>query len=182
MFTTRSMAANDVCVRYTKCQESYLKGINNKAQQLLNHHPVIEPINEQFESDDCMSRGHLKDEIGDQLHAVLSAAGYNIYWLLGVIVKKGGAFLQTPLLRPMHGGGRVTELLRRAVRLYRARSATPVTGQGLKCIFHSYCIHLPNESTKTGNCPTHRSKSIPSIFASNLLLPSFFIHELTCVL
>ena len=32
---------------------------------------------------------HLKGSDGDALHAVLCAAGYNIRWLLGMIVKKG---------------------------------------------------------------------------------------------
>jgi hypothetical protein len=33
--------------------------------------------------------GHLKSAEGDALHAVLCAAGYNIRWLLRMIVKKG---------------------------------------------------------------------------------------------
>lgn len=36
-----------------------------------------------------MGRCHLKGEEGDALHAVLCAAGYNIRWLLRMIVKKG---------------------------------------------------------------------------------------------
>jgi IS5 family transposase len=36
-----------------------------------------------------MSRRHLKGLVGDSLHAVLCAAGYNISWLLRMIVKKG---------------------------------------------------------------------------------------------
>ncbi len=33
-----------------------------------------------------MDRCHLKGEQGDRLHAVLCAAGYNIRWLLRMIV------------------------------------------------------------------------------------------------
>lgn len=40
-----------------------------------------------------MDRCHLKGEMGDRLHAVLCAAGYNVRWLLRMIAKKGMAFL-----------------------------------------------------------------------------------------
>ncbi len=40
-------------------------------------------------ADDRMDRCHLKGSEGDALHAVLCAAGYNICWLLRMIVKKG---------------------------------------------------------------------------------------------
>ena len=44
--------------------------------------------------DHRMDRCHLKGEAGDRIHAVLCAAGYNIRWLLRMIVKKGlGPFL-----------------------------------------------------------------------------------------
>ena len=46
-----------------------------------------------------MNRCHLKAALGDSLHAVLCAAGYNIRWLLRMIVKKGVAFLHTLFLR-----------------------------------------------------------------------------------
>jgi IS5 family transposase len=36
-----------------------------------------------------MNRCHLKGSLGDSLHAVLCAAGYNIRWLLRMIIKKG---------------------------------------------------------------------------------------------
>ena len=36
-----------------------------------------------------MNRCHLKGANGDSLHAVLCAVGYNIRWLLRMIVKKG---------------------------------------------------------------------------------------------
>jgi len=40
-----------------------------------------------------MNRCHLKGSEGDALHAVLCAAGYNIRWLLRMIVKKGLSLL-----------------------------------------------------------------------------------------
>jgi IS5 family transposase len=36
-----------------------------------------------------MDRCHLKGSQGDALHVLLCAAGYNIRWLLRMIVKKG---------------------------------------------------------------------------------------------
>ena len=36
-----------------------------------------------------MDRCHLKGSEGDALHAVLCAAGYNIRWLLRMIIKRG---------------------------------------------------------------------------------------------
>ena len=46
-----------------------------------------------------MDRCHLKGEQGDSVHAVLCAAGYNIRWLLRMIVKKGVPFLLQLYLR-----------------------------------------------------------------------------------
>jgi IS5 family transposase len=45
--------------------------------------------------DHRMNRCHLKGSLGDSLHAVLCAAGFNIRWLLRMIIKKGlGLFLR----------------------------------------------------------------------------------------
>ena len=50
--------------------------------------------------DHRLGRCHLKGTLGDKLHAVLCAAGYNIRWLLRMIRAKGlRAFLR--LLRAM---------------------------------------------------------------------------------
>jgi IS5 family transposase len=40
-----------------------------------------------------MDRCHLKGSESDALHAVLCAAGYNIRWLLRMIIKKGLSLL-----------------------------------------------------------------------------------------
>ena len=56
---------------------------------------AIEPIIGHLKADHRMNRCHLKGADGDSLHAVLCAAGYNIRWLLRMIVKKGlGLFLR----------------------------------------------------------------------------------------
>lgn len=51
-----------------------------------------------------MDRCHIKGEQDDRMHAVLCAAGYNIRWLLRMIVKKGATFLQRFYLRQLGGG------------------------------------------------------------------------------
>ena len=54
-----------------------------------------EPIIGHLKTDHRMNRCHLKGSQGDSLHAVLCAAGFNIRWLLRMIIKKGiGLFLR----------------------------------------------------------------------------------------
>ena len=56
---------------------------------MLKRRNEIEPISGHLTADHRMDRCHLKGEIGDRLHAVLCAAGYNLRWLLRMIAKKG---------------------------------------------------------------------------------------------
>ena len=66
----------------------------------LKRRQAIEPVIGHLKADHRMGRCHLKGVLGDKMHAVLCAAGYNIKWLLRMIVKKGlRAFLC--LLRAM---------------------------------------------------------------------------------
>lgn len=72
----------------------------SKAQRKqLRRRQAIEPIIGHLKSDHRMDRCHLKGEIGDRLHVVLCAAGYNIKWLLRMIAKKGVTFLWRPYVR-----------------------------------------------------------------------------------
>lgn len=75
------------------------KRISEQERKLLKRRQAIEPIIGHLKADHRMDRCHLKGEIGDRLHAVLCAAGYNIRWLLRMIVKKGVPFLQRLYLR-----------------------------------------------------------------------------------
>lgn len=65
----------------------------------LKRRQAIEPIIGHLKQDHRMDRCHLKGEIGDKVHAVLCAAGYNLRWLLRMIVKKGIPFLHALYLR-----------------------------------------------------------------------------------
>lgn len=75
------------------------KTLTAQERKLLKRRQAIEPIIGHLKSDHRMDRCHLKGEQGDRLHAVLCAAGYNIKWLLRMIVKKGAAFLRSLYLR-----------------------------------------------------------------------------------
>ena len=75
------------------------KRISEQERQLLKRRQAIEPIIGHIKSDNRMERCHLKGEIGDRLHAVLCAAGYNLRWLLRMIANKGVTFLAALFLR-----------------------------------------------------------------------------------
>jgi transposase, IS5 family len=74
------------------------KRISEQDRKLLKRRQAIEPIIGHLKADHRMQRCHLKGEIGDRLHAVLCAAGYNIKWLLRMITRKGISFLRCVLL------------------------------------------------------------------------------------
>jgi len=75
------------------------KRITEQERKQLRRRQAIEPIIGHLKSDHRMGRCHLKGEMGDRLHAVLCAAGYNIAWLLRMIAKKGVTFLRLASLR-----------------------------------------------------------------------------------
>ena len=65
------------------------KRLTPKERQLLKRRQAIEPVIGHLKSDHSMSRYHLKGQIGDAIHAVLCAAGFNMKWLLRMIARKG---------------------------------------------------------------------------------------------
>jgi hypothetical protein len=68
--------------------------LNEKELKLLKRRQSIEPTIGHLKQDHQMGRCHLRGETGDRIHAALCAAGYNIRWLLRMILKKGiGPFL-----------------------------------------------------------------------------------------
>jgi IS5 family transposase len=71
------------------------KSMTDQEKKMLKRRQAIEPIIGHLKVDHRMNRCHLKGSLGDSLHAVLCAAGYNIRWLLRMIIKKGvGLFLR----------------------------------------------------------------------------------------
>lgn len=75
------------------------KSISEEERKLLKRRQAIEPIIGHVKDDHRMRRCHLKGKMGDRLHAVLCAAGFNIKWLLRMIAKKGVTFLRFVFLR-----------------------------------------------------------------------------------
>lgn len=70
------------------------KRLSAQEKKQLRRRQAIEPIIGHLKSDHRMDRCPLKGAMGDCLHAVLCAAGYNIRWLLRMIAKKGIPFLR----------------------------------------------------------------------------------------
>ena len=65
------------------------KHLSDEERKLLKRRQAIEPIIGHLKTDHRMDRCRLKGSEGDALHAVLCTAGYNIRWLLRMIVKNG---------------------------------------------------------------------------------------------
>lgn len=70
------------------------KRITPQEKHGLKRRQAIEPLIGHLKADHRMDRCHLKGSLGDCLHAVLCAAGYNIRWLLRMIAEKGIPFLR----------------------------------------------------------------------------------------
>ncbi len=75
------------------------KRLTPQEKKQLKRRQAIEPIIGHLKADHRMGRCHLKGELGDRLHAVLCAAGYNLKWLLRMIARKGVGFLWRIFLR-----------------------------------------------------------------------------------
>ena len=71
------------------------KSMTDQEKKSLKRRQAIEPIIGHLKTDHRINRCHLKGSLGDSLHAVLCAAGFNLRWLLRMIIKKGiGLFLR----------------------------------------------------------------------------------------
>jgi hypothetical protein len=86
------------------------KRISAPERLQLRRRQAIQPIIGHLNADQRMDRCHLKGELGDRLHAVLCAAGYNIRRHAAHACPQGHHLLGATLFAPVHGGGRVAEL------------------------------------------------------------------------
>lgn len=106
------------------------KRLSAQHRKQLKRRQAIEPIIGHLKSEHRMNRCHLKGEMGDRLHAVLCAAGYNIKWLLRMIAKKGVAFLRrlffASFLRPLVLLQALPDVLGALIGRLRAQTDTPV--------------------------------------------------------
>jgi IS5 family transposase len=62
------------------------RSMTKEQRRWLKRRQSIEPVFGHLKNDHRMNRNWLKGEVGDAMHAVLCAAGYNIRWLMRVIL------------------------------------------------------------------------------------------------
>ena len=63
--------------------------MTDEERKLASRRQAIEPIIGHLKSDHRLDPCYLKGQTGDAIHAVLCAAGYNIKWLMRMILQKG---------------------------------------------------------------------------------------------
>ena len=73
------------------------KSLSDHEKKLLKRRQAIEPLIGHTKTDHRMDRCWLQGAVGDALHALSCAAGYNIRWLLRAIVRLGLGGLFCPL-------------------------------------------------------------------------------------
>ena len=65
------------------------KSLSDEDKRLLKRRQAIEPLIGHTKADHRMDRCWLQGAVGDALHALCCAAGYNIRWLLRAITRLG---------------------------------------------------------------------------------------------
>ena len=65
------------------------KSLTKQQRRWLKRRQAVEPAIGHLKSDHRMDRCWLKGQLGDALHAVLCAAGYNLRWLMRAMVRLG---------------------------------------------------------------------------------------------
>ena len=106
------------------------KTLSAQERKLLRRRQAVEPIIGHLKSDHRMDRCPLKGELGDSVHAVLCAAGYNIRWLLRMIAKKGVLFLRRLYLRLCE----VTGVWAHWLQISRGIVCAATTGSGRRSV------------------------------------------------
>ena len=74
------------------------KSRTKQQRRWLKRRQAVEPAIGHLKSDHRMDRCWLRGQLGDALHAVLCATGYNLRWLLRAVVRLG---LKATFLRPL---------------------------------------------------------------------------------
>jgi len=65
------------------------KSLTAQQRRWLKRRQAVEPAIGHLKSDHRMDRCWLQGQVGDAIHAVLCAAGYNLRWLLRAMVRLG---------------------------------------------------------------------------------------------
>jgi transposase, IS5 family len=66
-----------------------IKSMSAAEKQVLKRRQAVEPAIGHTKHDNGMIRCHLKGSVGDALHAISCAAGYNIRWLMRAVMRLG---------------------------------------------------------------------------------------------
>jgi IS5 family transposase len=74
------------------------KSLTRQQRRWLKRRQAVEPAIGHLKSDHRMDRCWLQGQLGDALHAVLCATGYNLRWLLRAMLRLG---LRATFLRPV---------------------------------------------------------------------------------
>ena len=74
------------------------KSLTKQQRRWLKRRQAVEPAIGRLKSDHRMDRCWLQGQLGDALHAVLCATGYNLRWLLRAMLRLG---LKATFLRPI---------------------------------------------------------------------------------
>jgi IS5 family transposase len=126
------------------------KSMSTQQKRWLKRRQAIEPLIGHTKSDHRMERCWLQGAIGDALHAISCAAGYNIRWLLRAIarLKVGAAFLCPSFamvmarLRPASTPGSIIQAFVRLLVVRLARWQSSVVGRPRNLNFAGATIWL----------------------------------------
>jgi transposase, IS5 family len=88
------------------------KSLSKQERRMLKRRQAIEPLIGHTKADHRMDRCWLRGELGDALHALSCAAGYNIRWLMRAIARLGVGALLFALAVVILYGGRSMQALR----------------------------------------------------------------------
>ena len=79
------------------------KSLSDHEKRLLKRRQAIEPLIGHTKTDHRMDRCWLQGAVGDALHALSCAAGYNIRWLLRAIARLGPKLALLRILQAVNG-------------------------------------------------------------------------------
>lgn len=106
------------------------KSLTQQQRRWLKRRQAVEPAIGHLKSDNRMDRCWLQGQLGDALHAVLCAAGYNLRWLMRAMVRLGlTALLWRPLFLIL-----LAAILRASSLAKPHPTSDALRGWGLGCV------------------------------------------------
>jgi transposase, IS5 family len=86
----------------------FYSGLSKQERRWLKRRQAVEPAIGHLKSDHRLDRCWLKGALGDALHAISCAAGYNLRWLLRAVARLGIGPVFLRLLQTMRWAVRPT--------------------------------------------------------------------------